>query len=107
MVTGELALMSDTQTVKVFCSTSDNWYGTYHTLNGRSQIGLVSVMFSSIPDSELHTEGFWRVSCWGDGDRGLEKDFIEETDAWVCFMQIIGFSDVTQEKCRELGLYPA
>jgi hypothetical protein len=100
MVTGELALMSDTQTVDLFCKTTDNWRGSYQLQDGYYQLNLVMVSFYRLEDE-------WIVSCWGNDDMGLEKNFQDKTDAWACFQQIIGFSDVTQEKCRELGLYPA
>ncbi len=84
----------------VYKLTSDDWYPSTKTDDGM----LVCISFSKLGTTHLPT---WRVCAWGDDDFGLEKDFTSEADAWVCFLEVIGYKDVTHDSLRKLGFVTA
>ncbi len=88
----------------VFKRTSDDWCPSY-TLEGREG-NLVEVSFIKLRAHYGDTP--WRVCVWGADDMGLERDYKTESEAWVVFLQVIGWEDVTQERLiKELGFYGA
>ncbi len=84
--------------VEVFKRTSDDWFSSYRCEDCK----LVRVKFTQtgpFPPSN----GVWRVCAWGSDDFGLELDFSNETEAWACFLQVIGMVDVTISALKEMG----
>jgi hypothetical protein len=90
--------------VEVFKKTHDSWYPEWSLYIGPTDMktGLVQVSFLQLSD------GMWRVCCWGADDMGLERDYETEAEAWNVFLQVIGWSDVSQSRLKkELEFYPA
>lgn len=72
--------------VRVFKQTSDDWFPSYQI---DDNLNLVQVSFIPFDDNTYSV-----CACGGD-DFGLEKDFVNEKEAWQCFIEIIGMNDVT------------
>jgi hypothetical protein len=91
----------------VFKYTSDDWYPSYILTNSHNKIkGLVKVSFTQTgPNPPI--EGEWRVCVWGEDDCGMEQDFVNETIAWCCFLEVIGLEDVTMASLNSLGFISA
>ncbi len=96
----------------VFKLTTDNWFPSYKLncwFNGKQpgETGLVEVTFTKLgPSIEDNSPG-WRTCVWGGDDCGMEKDFINEKEAWCCFLEVIGLEDVTMEKLHTMGFVSA
>lgn len=90
--------------IDVFKRTSDEWYPSF--LEYRNGESLVRVSFTQTgPNPPI--DGEWRVCAWGADDCGLEKDFTDEQEAWVCFLEVIGYEDVTMDSLAKLGFKSA
>lgn len=90
--------------VEVFKHTSEDWFPSYKMDGGRTS--LVEVCFTQTgPNPPI--AGDWRVCVWGGDDCGMERDFSSETEAWNCFLQVIGLKDVTRAALKERGFSSA
>ena len=67
---------------------------------------LVEVSFSQT-DPNPPFKGEWLVCAWGGDDCGMEKIFIDEKEAWCCFLQVIGLENVTMAALTDLGFRSA
>lgn len=93
--------------VEVFKKTTDNWCGNYKIVGDCRVSDLVEVSFLTLAPWGDKTNKQWRVCVWGNDDLGLEKDFFEENEAWVCFLTIIGWDTVNYECLTQLGFVAA
>ena len=87
----------------VFKRTSDDWCPSYFLQQGQ---GLVEVSFLQTESATSSAHG-WLVCAWGGDDCGLEKAFESETEAWCCFLQVIGLENVTMRALIDLGFITA
>lgn len=93
--------------VNVFKTTTDDWHGSYLLDNWYSGAKpgatmLVEVSFCQTgPNPPINGE--WRVCAWGNDDCGMGRDFTSESEAWVCFLEVIGLDDVTRAALKERG----
>lgn len=90
--------------VEVYKLTQDSWYPEYTCEDGK----LVSVSFRKT--GPVNSENFeWRVCVWGADDCGMEKDFSQgkESEAWCCFLEVIGMEFVNMQALRNLGFQSA
>jgi hypothetical protein len=69
--------------INVFKKTKDNWCGNYKIIDNREVFDLVEVSFMQLLSGE------WRVCVWGNDDFGVERDFKDQTAAFVVFQAII------------------
>lgn len=86
--------------VNVFKRTSDEWYPSY--LEYRNGESLVEVSFYYVKHADKYI-----VCAWGADDCGLEKIFDNEQESWVCFLEVIGYEDVTRDSLIKLGFVSA
>ena len=95
--------------VSVFKRTTDDWHPSYQLSGwnkGVEHQKLVDVIFTQTgPNPPV--DGKWRVCVWGGDDCGLERDFSTESEAWACFLEVIGLEDVTMEALIERGFVSA
>ena len=84
--------------VSVFKLTDDDWHESFNVNTGINYFDLVEVSFIQLDDNEG-----WRVCCCGDDDFGLEKDFVNEREAWASFVSVIGMKKVSISELKTLG----
>ncbi len=89
--------------VEVYKITNDEWYPSFKLDDG---IMLVRVSFLELPTFNNEIK-LWRVCAWGNDDCGVEKDFESETEAWVCFLEIIGLQAVNSDALFSRGFVSA
>lgn len=86
----------------VFKKTTDDWCGSYIMRGWPEDKMLVEVSFCQTgPNPPI--KGEWRVCAWGNDDCGMERDFTSESEAWVCFLEVIGLDDVTRVALKARG----
>lgn len=90
--------------LQVFVRTTDDWYPSY-TLSPSGE-RVVEVTFTQT-GPRPPVDGLWRVCVWGGDDCGMERDFTDETEAWSCFLQVIGSKTVTMKLLREMQFLSA
>jgi len=90
--------------VEVFKATSEDWFPSYKLDGGR--ISLVEVSFTQTGPKPPY-QGSWRVCVWGGDDCGMDMDFSVEAEAWNCFLQVIGLTDVTRKALAGIGFSSA
>ncbi len=83
----------------VFKKTSDDWHPPYSASYGMTLVRVSLIKLITLPHHEHH----WRVCVWGMDDCGMEKDFVGETGAWACFLEVIGLEDVTMVALKARG----
>lgn len=93
--------------VEVFKRTQDDWYGNYKIVGDQRVSDLVEVSFLNLGPTLQPGQPNWRVCVWGNDDCGMERDFENETEAWVMFLQVIGLEHVNRNKLITLGFVSA
>ena len=88
--------------VDVFKKTSDDWHPSYRVNCWWGDTLFVHVGFAQ-PEPYPEPPCNWIVTVSGMGNDILVKEFEYETEAWVCFLQVIGMEDVTRESVINLG----
>jgi hypothetical protein len=83
--------------VDVYKRTSDDWLPSY--ILGDKELVLVS--FDQINLFEFV------VSAWGNAGDGMERIFDDYAKAWTCFLEVIGYDDVTMKSLDALGFVSA
>lgn len=80
-------------TITMYKKTSEDWYPSF--LVGNSLLVRVNL-------HDLLDHG-WRVSVWGDDDRGMEKNFQSMDDAKKCFQSICLWYFVDEKALLDSG----
>ena len=87
--------------VDVFKRTSDDWFPSFKLSAWLEE--LVEVSFIVTEEDILP----YCVCAWGAYDCGMEKYFSNEDEAWACFLEVIGYDDVTMKALDALGFASA
>jgi len=92
--------------VDVFKRTTDDWYPSYLIQGDIRFSKLVEVSFTQTGPNPPIT-GDWRVCVWGADDCGMERDFQDEAQAWNCFLQVIGWEQVSMQALKDIDFVSA
>jgi hypothetical protein len=87
---------------QVFKQTEDDWCGNYIFVNNGKDIPMVKLTFYgniSIPKDTPE----YRVSCWGNDDLGMDKDFDNEQQAYEMYLKVLNMPIVNQSDLIKLG----
>jgi len=85
--------------VDVFKRTQDSWFPSY-IVDDQFDPYLVSISFCTLDNED---GGGYLVSAWGADDMGLSRSFINESEAWIMFLEIIGLDYVNIKDLRDRG----
>jgi hypothetical protein len=76
---------------EIYKKTTDNWYPNYN-------IDEVKLIYNG----KLR-DGKFRVSCWGNDDFGIDKDFEDETESIKVFEQLKAKEIINHQDLYNLG----
>ena len=76
---------------EIYKKTNDEWYGNYNT----DEVRLIYVGRLS--------DGKFRVACWGNDDFGIDKDFVNESDAISVFELLKSRDFINHQDLYDLG----
>lgn len=98
--------------VEVFKHSQDEWYPSYSLKTAGIDLeqSLVDVSYYALNEGEcdIDNEGpIYLVCAWGSDDYGLEREFINEKEAWTTFLEIIGLDYVNTQDLRDRGFTSA
>lgn len=80
------------------------WHPSYNLLhyhNGVFQPKLVEVSYLPL------TDGKFRVCVWGADDFGLERDYVDSSDAFVMYLKLLRENHITVAFLRDNGFVNA
>lgn len=83
--------------VECYKQTEDNWYPSYITQYSDQLVHLS--FFNAFRNDEL----VWVAYVSGGDDCAIEKSFHKESDAWQCFVEILGWGFVNMKPLQDIG----
>lgn len=86
---------------EILIKTDDEWSGNYDD-------NFVKLIYNGLippftPKGKKEREPLWRVSCWGNDDFGIDKDFESEQESIDVFNDLKSRDKINQQDLYDMG----